>query len=357
MVASAIYLTGSTIDAADAVAGIAEPDWRSLAMTKLQRHGLKVVNPLQLTWSGGEVDDGLDLRVRRALDLIDQSDALLANLMCPSYGTAMEMFYAHRRGKVVAVVGQSPFNPWVLSHSQARFADIDRALEYLIVEPPPFDPVAWALYYEGVLSERYEQLPPAGEPDYHFLGGDLPVLVMAPHATTHFREGEFEDADSFTGSIAALMHRMVRCHVLTSFYCCVADPCCYMETPMIRALADVVKAGQIGLIVILLGSAWHESPGLHLDAIGGGRQNVDDLTTRLRLRLSALEPVGSNSLPYAVGPITRFAANELSVPVLVLRMHKRYRMPRLQPEPFAELAGHLADFIEETGLELLRSIS
>src|SRR5271154_2046317 len=139
--------------------------------------------------------------------MIDQCDTLLANLNKPNYGTPMEIFYAHRRGKVVTVVGQSPFSPWVLSHSQARFQDIDRALDFLIGEPPQFDPVAWALQYEGVLAERYEQLPPAGEPDYQFLGGELPVLILAPHATAFFREGEFQDADSFTGSMAALIHR------------------------------------------------------------------------------------------------------------------------------------------------------
>lgn len=357
MIASAIYLTGSTIETGETVAGIAEPDWRSIAMTKLQLYGLKVVNPLQLTWSAGELDDGLERRVRHSLDLIDQSDALLANLLRPSYGTAMEIFYAHRRGKAVTVVGQSPFSPWVLSHSQARFHDIDRALDYLIDEPPQFDPVAWALQYEGVLAEHYEQLPPDGEPDYQFLGGDLPVLVMAPHATAFFREGEFQDADSFTGSIAALLHRVVRCHALTSFYCCVADPCCYTDTPMLRALADIVKAGQIGLLMILLGSSWHESPGLHLETYGADELVADDLASRLRLRLSALEPVVSDRPSHSPDPLSRFAAEELGIPVVVVRMHKRYRMPRLQPEPFEQLVCLLREFTEETGLEFLRSAS
>jgi hypothetical protein len=357
MIASSIYLTGSTIESSQPpVAGGSEPDWRSLAMTKLQRYGLKVVNPLQLTWSAFELEEGLERGIRRALDLIDQSDAVLANLLRPSYGTAMEMFYAHRRGKMVTVVGQSPFSPWVLSHSQARFGDMDRALEFLIGDPPQFDPVAWALQNEGVLSERYEQLPPPGEPDYRFLGGDVPILVLAPHATAYFSEGEFQDADSFTGSIATLLQRTARCHVLMSFYCCVADPCLYLETPMIRAMADIVKSGQIGLVVILAGSAWHEAPGLHVEGFGVD-DAADELASRLRLQLSALEPVaGDRPSPYT-WPVARFIAQELSVPLLVVRMHKRYRMPRLQPEPFASAVGLLSAFLAETGAELLRSAS
>lgn len=31
-------------------------------------------------------------------------------------------------------------------------------------------------------------MPPYGEPDYKFAGGDIPVLVIAPHATAFWRE-------------------------------------------------------------------------------------------------------------------------------------------------------------------------
>lgn len=354
MIASSIYLSGSTIEAVDPSVAIAEPDWRSIAMTKLQRSGLTVVNPLQLTWSSGELDGGL---VRRALELIDESDAILANLLRPSYGTAMEIFYAHRRGKVVTVVGQTPFNPWVLSHSQARFQDIDHALDYLIEEPPQFDLVSWALRYEGVLAERYEQLPPAGEPDYQFFGGDLPVLVLAPHATAFFKEGEFQNADSFTGAASALLHRQARCHALISNHCCVADPLTYLETPMVRALADIAKAGQVGLVMMVLGSQIHESSGLHVEALAGDQVSADELACRLRMRLSALEPIIADSAERAPEPLQRFIAYELGVPVVAIRMHKRYRMPRLQPEPFDQVIKLVKEFIEEVGLEFLRSAS
>jgi len=355
--AASIYLTGSNIEPIESMGQLPEPDWRALAMSRLQRYGLKVVNPLQLTWSASDREEGIERRVRRALDLIDQCDALLANLLRPSYGTAMEMFYAYRRGKVVTVVGQSPFSPWVLSHSQARFTDMDHALDYLIEEPPAFDPVNWALQYESYLSDHYEQLPPDGEPDYQFLGGDLPVLVLAPHATAFFREGEFQEPDTFTGAMGALLHRLSRCHTLTGFYCCVADPMSHLETPMARALADIVKAGQIGLAVILLGSSWPESTGLQVYGYGPDPAAVEDFASRFRLRLSSLEPVAADVPEPQLGPLTDFAAEGLNIPVAVVKMHKRYRMPRLQPEPFVQVVGLLKELIEEVGIELLRSCS
>jgi len=356
---SSVYLTGDSLQAQDLLASASSQDWRAFAMTKLQRYGLRVVNPFEFTWS--TVDDLMennqepDSRVRRALDLIDQSDALLANLNRSSYGAAMELFYAFRRGKMVTVVGHSPFNPWVVSHSQARFEDIDEAIEYIAGERPRGLPLDWALQYEALLSERYEQFPPPGEPDYRFLGGQVPILLLAPHATAFWREGEFQEGDAFTGSMAALLHRLSDCHALFSNYCCAADPCWYLETPMRRAFMDVVKTGQIGLVFLLLGASWHEAPGLQLSCTGPSLEKCADYSTRLKNRLSALDTVSEDSTDFRLEPLVRFCAEELSVPIITLKLHKRYRMPRLQRKTFAQIVSCLREFIDEAGLELKES--
>lgn len=364
---SSIYLTGGTIDHNELVSQGAEFDWRSIAMNKLRKYGLKVVNPLEFAYSdlaafeqleGVELlNDTTEQKVKRALDLIDQCDALLANLHRPSYAAAMEIFYAHRTGKMVTVVGNSPFSPWVLSHSQARFGDIDMAINYLLEEQPHASPLLWALNYESNIAERYEQFPSAGEPDYQFVGGDLPVLVMAPHATAYWREGEFQEPDSYTGSLATLLHRTSGCHALTTNYCCVADPCFYLETPFRRALADIVKTGQVGLVVMLVGASWHQAPGLQLFTAGPNQSVNDDYLNRLRLSLSSLEPVATDSFDYSQRPIVDFISEELAVPLVVVKMHKRYRMPRLQPDGFRRIAELLDEFINEAGTELLKDRS
>ena len=359
---STIYLTGDTVEAQSLIAQAALPDWRTVAMSKLQRYGLKVVNPLELPWSSeknelADFTESVDGRVRRALDLIDQCDALLANLNKSSYGTAMEMFYAHRRGKTVTVIGQSPFNPWVLSHSQARFGDIDTAINYLIGEQSQSAPINWTLHYEALLAERYEQFPPPGEPDYKFLGGECPILVLAPHATSYWREGEFEEAESFTGSMSAILNKSSGCHSLLTNYCCVADPCYYLETPLRRAFADIVKTGQIGLVIILSGTSWHEAPGLQVSAAGPDERVCDEYVNRLKNKLGLIEPIIDDGSEKPISPLMRFAANELGVPTIVVSMHRRYRMPRLQGQLFSKVVGALSEFILETGVELTRSSS
>lgn len=352
---SSIYITHEVVGMSDLVAKVPQPDWRTLAISKLQRHGLKIVNPIDWAIPETEEIDRVESRVRRALDLIDQCDAVLANLHRSNYGTAMEIFYAHRRGKMVTVVGHSPFSPWVLTHSRARFEELNRALDFLIQEGLHTDVLNWALQYEAGLSRRYEEYPPAGEKDFQFFGGDLPVLIVAPHASTYFRDGEFLEPDFFPGAVASSLHRLARCHALISNYCLPADPGCYPQTPLVRAIADLVKAGRIGLVLVVVGLNWHEASAAVIEQMGPDEKVAQELACRLRLILSAIDQVNMSEPEDDLKTLMRFIAQTISVPVITLRIHRRFRMPRLQPEAFMHFIGELSSFVSETGTELLRS--
>jgi nucleoside 2-deoxyribosyltransferase len=348
----AIYLTGSTLEPRSFTEG--KPDWRSIAMTRLQRSGISVINPLDLVFAHADEFFAADPTVRKALDLIDQCDAVLANLIKPSYGTAMEIFYAHRQGKMVTVVGNSPFSPWVLSHSKARFERIEPAIEYLIGETPLVDPVAWCLQHEHSLSNRYEEFPRSGEPDYQFFGGELPILVVAPHATACFREGEFKEPDVFTGSIAALLNRTARNHSLASSYCLAADPYWHLQTPLRKAFNSIIKSGKIRLVIFLLGAPWQQTPGIQVRVRGPQSSNFEHYGSALRYQLSKLEPVVEDQYPEFADPLFKYTADELQVCSIEVRLHKHYRMPRLEPQPFQRLIELLNDFIVQTGQDFLR---
>lgn len=358
---SSVYITQEVVEMAnldnlDVAQMSPVPDWRTLAMSKLQRYGLQIINPIDWAIPNSASLD-VEKRVRRALDLIDQCDALLANLHRSNYGTAMEIFYAHRRGKMVTVVGQSPFSPWVVSHSQARFGELSPALDFLIEESLQTDILQWALQFESGLSEKYEDYPPSGEPDFQFFGGDFPTMVLAPHASTYFRDGQFMEPDVFTGAIASSLHRLARSHALISTYCSPADPCYYLETPYTRNLAETIKTGQIGFVLIVLGLAWHENAGIVLEPAGPEGSDVHDMCTRLRLRLAPFEQVVQREPEEDVSLLQKFLAQTLNVPSIVMRVHRRFRMPRLQPDAFLHLNTRVADFLNETGVELKRGIA
>ena len=181
----------------------------------------------------------------------------------------------------------------------------------------------------------------------------MPILIVAPHATASFRDGEFHEADSFTGSMAALLGRLSNSHALVTNYCCVADPVSYLETPFCRALADIVKAGQIGFVLMLLGSPWPEVPGIQIQF--KDEKTEEEYANRLKLDLLNLEQSASGQFDPRLGPLPLFISNELNVPTLVLRIHKRYRMPRLQPEYFSLIVNSVNKFLQSVSDQLLQN--
>ena len=68
---------------------------------------------------------------------IDSCDAVLADFTRADEGTAMEVWYAHGRGKpVIAYTGGSPAHPWTVYAAAAVHADLEQAVAALDgVEP------------------------------------------------------------------------------------------------------------------------------------------------------------------------------------------------------------------------------
>ena len=65
----------------------------------------------------GKEDEEFRAIVQGDIKDIDNSDVLLVNATKPSWGTAMEVYYAHQQGKrVFAFVGDR-ISPWLRYHS------------------------------------------------------------------------------------------------------------------------------------------------------------------------------------------------------------------------------------------------
>lgn len=97
-------------------------DWREFAKAQLTTPTL---DPMRRDYRGHEAER---FREIVALDLedIDVTDFVLVNATRPSWGTAMEVFYAHQSEKyVVAWVGQGAVSPWLRYHC----AEIHESLE------------------------------------------------------------------------------------------------------------------------------------------------------------------------------------------------------------------------------------
>ena len=87
--------------------------------------------------------------------------------------------------------------------------------------------------------------------------GTIPVMVSAPHAVGHFRNGRRKDSDKFTGAIAMYLHKITGCHIIYATGSAGVDanydP--LASNPYQNALIRYVKEHGIPVLIDLHGAA------------------------------------------------------------------------------------------------------
>lgn len=356
-----VYLSGPSQASTDPSLPLSmtiSTDWKSYAASMFLKSGITVANPIELDLSGfiTKVEE-LSSTVKHSLNLIDRADSLLVNLTQISESAPMEMFYAYRQGKQVVVVGNEPFNPWVLFHSQARFQKLKEALDYLVNQPSPIDTIAWSSQFESHLKTKSEEYPPEGEPDFEYYGGSLPVLVLAPHATSFFKEGDLYPSESYTGTLAVLLHKLTKCHALISSHCVLADPVYYLSSPFVNFLSQLIKKADLKLVLVLHGTEWNNPHEVIVSS--WNKSSLINKTEYLNLLTSILKikdikDIGYDSsnisLNNEIKTISHLMFQDFALPTIKLEIHKRYRIPKLQPNLFSNLYTALAQYLMLVGL-------
>jgi nucleoside 2-deoxyribosyltransferase len=107
-------------------------EYRRRATALLAAGSWQVVDPMRRDFRGRTQGHETEI-VEGDLRDIDSCEAVLAAFTAPDEGTAMEAWYAHRRGKrVVAYTGGTPVHPWTVYVADAIcecLEDAVRALE------------------------------------------------------------------------------------------------------------------------------------------------------------------------------------------------------------------------------------
>ena len=347
-----VYLSGPSITTVDSSITLAA-DWKSYAASTFLKSGITIANPIELDLTGfvKNVDESGNA-VKHSLTLIDRADSILANLTQITESSTMEIFYASRQGKQVVVIGKEPFSPWVLLHSEARFQKLKEALEYLVNQPAGFDTLSWSSQFESQIKRRAEQYPPYGEHDFEYYGGNAPVLVIAPHATSFFREGNLHESESYTGALAALLHKLTGCHALISSYCMAADPVYYLSSPFVSFIGQLLKKMDFKLVVFLHGlDEWSNQSDLILtswnkNSLINKKEYLNLLTSLLKVK--DINEIGfdmSDLVQNPVKTINQFMFEDLNIPTVRLEIHKRYRLPQLHPGLYVNLHTALSQFL------------
>ena len=354
---TSVYLSGPS----GVVSDLAMPlttDWKSYATSMFLKSGITVANPIDLDFTGffeNISDTSAMSAVKHSLQLIDKADCLLANLTQLTESVTMEMVYAHRQGKQVVVVGSEPFSPWVLFHSEARFQKLKEALSYLVNHQSSFDTLMWSTQFEAYLKRRSEQYPPESELDFEYYGGIMPVLVLAPHATSYFLSGNLYSSESYTGTVAALLHKLTGCHALISSYCIAADPFYYLTSPYVQFLTQLIKKIDIKFVLMLHGIEDWNNPN-EIILTSWNNNSLINKTEYLNLLISLLKvnhfkEIGFDSISSIIKndtnnkTLSHFLFEDLNIPTLSIGIHKRYRLPKLQPSLYLNLQQVLAQFL------------
>src|ERR1700689_3736039 len=104
-----IYLCGG-------INGLSDGDcngWRELAKALLVS---ETIDPMRRDYRGMEDMNAGEIVLGDLRD-IEGADLILVNAIRPSWGTAMEIVYAHLQGKRVVCVASPPVSPWLRYHA------------------------------------------------------------------------------------------------------------------------------------------------------------------------------------------------------------------------------------------------
>lgn len=129
-----IYLAGAINGCSDIVC----KNWREYVKTKLGDR-YKYLDPMRRDYRGKEAENAYKIVANDEED-INNSDIFLGYANNPSWGTAMEIFYAYTGEdkpwcrqpiEIILICDKENPSPWLIRHSHRIYKTLDESIEYL----------------------------------------------------------------------------------------------------------------------------------------------------------------------------------------------------------------------------------
>lgn len=190
----------------------------------------------------------------------------------------------------------------------------------------------------------YKTVPNEGEQDFGYSFGRLPIVLSAPHAAAHRRNGAIKPEDDYTSGLARLVAELTGAHALYLRRRSAVDANFDAGVPYKQFLQEVVHRNRIRFVLDLHGASAYRDFGLALGTLNG-----ESCPDERPLILSVLQRFGfQEDAPWlsrldlddtftAAGAgnqetITRFVSERLRVPAAQLELNAYLRVVRRRPD-------------------------
>ncbi|MBN8209836.1 N-formylglutamate amidohydrolase [Bacillus sp. NTK071] len=180
--------------------------------------------------------------------------------------------------------------------------------------------------------------------------GVLPILISAPHATKHWRNGRVKSADIYTGSIALLLYQLTGCHVMVKTKIG-EDPNYVVGGEYKEILSEFCRTHSIHTIIDLHGASSEHSFDIEMGSNFGESLSDDKARRIAQVFQNHRFKVALNGTFAAShkGTITNYVSQELGIDAVQLEINKEYRNPRNELELFLKMVDCLRDIVTTVG--------
>lgn len=196
----------------------------------------------------------------------------------------------------------------------------------------------------------YDRLPEQGAP-FRVEVGSVPVLLSAPHAAIHVRDGIEKTEEEYTAAFARYLAKRLDCFAIFATHRSAEDPNWDAQSAYKTRLADLIAAHAIGLVVDVHGMTNRHNIGVAIGTMHGQSIGVDSAELLAPFLSNHFQHIPLSQLDHLTDPswrrvvlnhpkftgglkshtVTRFASQTLGVPALQIELASAARIVHRSP--------------------------
>ena len=156
---------------------------------------------------------------------------------------------------------------------------------------------------------NYREPAPVDVPWYETVTGEVPVLVSAPHACMHLRDGEYKMPEEYTGAIALYLAQTCGCHALVARYKTDEDPNWQTNSVYKQQVARIVKDHSVTVLIDLHGMTNRYHMGAAIGTLNGRSCHPSSVVEHFVN--AGFNAVTADSLPAASGRANKYLQDKV----------------------------------------------